>query len=58
MGKFTRMNYDDMFAEYGNIFLKFYENDPVIAEHEVETFPDVQKTCSRYGRSCAEEAQE
>jgi len=43
MGKFTRMNYDDMFAKYGNIFLKFYENDPVIAEHEVETFPEVQK---------------
>ena len=43
MGKFTRMKYDDMFAKYGNIFLKFYENDPVIAEHEVETFPDVQK---------------
>ena len=34
---------NDMFAKYGNIFLKFYENDPVIAEHEVETFPDVQK---------------
>ena len=43
MGQFTRMNYDDMFAKYGNIFLKFYENDPVISEHEVETFPDVQK---------------
>ena len=43
MGKFTRMNYDDMFVKYGNIFLKFYENDPVIAEHEVETFPNVQK---------------
>ena len=43
MGKFTRMNYDDMFAKYGNVFLKFYENDPVISEHEVETFPDVQK---------------
>jgi len=42
MGKFTRMKYDDMFAKYGNIFLKFYENDPVIAEHEVETFPEVQ----------------
>jgi len=42
MGKFTRMNYDDMFAKYGNIFLKFYENDPVIAEHEVETFLEVQ----------------
>ena len=43
MGKFTRMNYDDMFAKYGNIFLKFYENDPVIAEHEVETFLEVQR---------------
>jgi len=43
MGKFTRMNYDDMFTKYGNIFLKFYENDPVISEHEVETFPHVQK---------------
>ena len=43
MGKFTHMNYDDMFAKYGNIFLKFYENNPVISEHEVDTFPDVQK---------------
>ena len=43
MGRFTLMNYDDMFAKYGNIFLKFYQNDPVIAEHKVETFPDVQK---------------
>jgi len=43
MGRFTRMNYDDMFAKYGNIFLKFYENDPVIAEHEVETFLHVQE---------------
>lgn len=42
MGKFTLMNYDDMFAKYGNIFLKFYENDPVISEHEVETYPHVQ----------------
>jgi len=43
MGKFTRMNYDDMFAKYGNVFLKFYENDPIIAECEVETFSEVQK---------------
>jgi len=43
MGKFTRMNYDDMFAKYGNIFLKFYENDPVITEQEVETFLHVQE---------------
>ena len=43
MGKFTLMNYDDMFAKYGNIFLKFYENDPVITEQEVETFLHVQE---------------
>jgi len=43
MGKFTHMNYDDMFAKHGNVFLKFYENDPIIAEHEVETFPHVQE---------------
>ena len=43
MGKFTLMNYDDMFAKYGNVFLKFYQNDPIIAEHRVETFPDVRK---------------
>ena len=43
MGKFTLMNYDDMFAKYGNVFLKFYQNDPVIAEHRVETFPNVRK---------------
>ena len=42
MGKFTRMNYDDMFAKYGNVFLKFYENDPIIAKCEVETFAEVQ----------------
>jgi len=52
MGKFTRMNYDDMFAKYGNIFLKFYENDPVIAEHEVETFPEVQKRVLNMVDSC------
>ena len=43
MGKFTRMNYDDLLSKYGNIFLRFYEDDPVIAEHEVETFPQVQR---------------
>jgi len=43
MGKFTRMIYDDMFAKYGNVFLKFYENDPIIAKCEVETFAEVQK---------------
>jgi len=44
MGRFTLMNYDDMFAKYGNVFLKFYQNDPVIAERKVETFSSIIKT--------------
>ena len=43
MGKFTRMPYDEIFAKHGNVFLKFYSNDPIISEHNVETFPHVQK---------------
>ena len=43
MGKFTRMPYDEIFAKHGNVFLKFYSNDPIISEHDVETFPHVQK---------------
>ena len=43
MGKFTRMSYDKIFAKHGNVFLKFYSNDPIISEHNVETFPHVQK---------------
>ena len=43
MGKFTSMPYDEIFEEYGNVFLKFYSNDPIISEHNVETFPHVQK---------------
>ena len=43
MGKFTRMPYDEIFAKHGNVFLKFYSNDPIISEYGVETFPHVQK---------------
>jgi len=43
MGKFTRMPYDEIFAKHGNVFLKFYSNDPIISEHNVETFPHEQK---------------
>ena len=43
MGKFTRMPYDEIFAKHGNVFLKFYSNDPIISEYNVETFPHVQK---------------
>ncbi len=43
MGKFTRMPYDKIFAKHGNVFLKFYSNDPIISKYNVETFPHVQK---------------
>ena len=43
MGKFTCQPYEEIFAKYGNVFLKYYENDPAIAEHEIETFPQVKK---------------
>ena len=43
MGKFTCKPYEEIFAEHGNIFLKYYENDPAITEQEIETFPQVKK---------------
>jgi len=43
MGKFTGINYDKIFAEHGNVFLKFYQENSTIAEHGVETFSNVKK---------------
>jgi len=43
MGKFTCMPYDEIFAKHGNVFLKFYSDDPIISKYNVETFPHVQK---------------
>lgn len=43
MGKFSGMAYDDLFAKHGNVFLKFYQGDPTIAENGVETFAQVRK---------------
>lgn len=43
MGKFSGMEYDKIFATHGNVFLKFYQGDPTIAENGVETFSDVKK---------------
>ena len=43
MGKFTGISYDKIFAEHGNVFLKFYQENSTIAEHGVETFSNVKK---------------
>jgi probable phosphoglycerate mutase len=43
MGKFSGMAYDDLFSKHGNVFLKFYQGDPTIAENGVETFAQVRQ---------------
>lgn len=43
MGKFSGMEYDELFARHGNVFLKFYQGDSTIAENGVETFAQVKK---------------
>ena len=43
MGKFTKMPYDEIFAEHGNVFLKFYEGSNEVSDNGVETFANVQK---------------
>lgn len=43
MGKFSGMPYDEIFQKHGNVFLKFYQGDPTIAENGVETFDQVRR---------------
>jgi probable phosphoglycerate mutase len=43
MGSFSGMLYEEMFARHGNIFLKFYQDNPLIEKNGVETFSSVKK---------------
>jgi probable phosphoglycerate mutase len=43
MGTFSGMHYDEMFAEHGNIFLKFYQGHPIIETNGIETFASVKE---------------
>ena len=43
MGSFSGMQDDEMFAKYGNVFLKFYQDSPLIQKNGVETFSSVKK---------------
>ena len=42
MGEFTGMKYDDLMAKYGNVFLRFYQDDSEFAGLGVETFSSVR----------------
>ncbi len=43
MGAFSGMFYDEMFAKHGNIFLKFYQENPIIEKNGIEPFVTVKK---------------
>ncbi len=42
MGKFTGMDYDEIFSSHGNVFMKFYNGELEIAHNGVETFSQVK----------------
>jgi probable phosphoglycerate mutase len=43
MGLFSGMYYDEMFAKHGNVFLKFYQDHPIVETNGIETFASVKK---------------
>jgi len=43
MGNFSGLPYEEMFAKHGNVFLKFYEGDPIVEKNGIETFASVKK---------------
>ena len=43
MGSFTGSKYDDIMEKHGNVFLKFYQNDPEISNYGVETIDHLRK---------------
>lgn len=55
MGSFSGMAYDDMFAKHGNVFLKFYQDNPIIAQNGVETFSSVKKRVLDMIHHCSKE---
>lgn len=42
MGSFSGMHYDEMLKKHGNVFLKFYQNHPVVEENGIESFSSVK----------------
>jgi len=55
MGMFSGMFYEEMFAKYGNVFLKFYQDNPIIEENGVEPFSNVKKRVLDMVEYCSKE---
>ncbi|MEX0764115.1 MAG: histidine phosphatase family protein [Nitrosopumilaceae archaeon] len=58
MGSFSGMQYDEMFAKYGNVFLKFYQDSPLIQKNGVETFSSVKKRVLDMVNYCSKKHEE
>lgn len=54
MGSFSGIGYDEIFKKYGNVFLKFYQEDSIIKEHGIETFSDVKKRVLDIANHCSQ----
>lgn len=52
MGSFSGMHYDEMLKKYGNVFLKFYQGNPVIEANGIETFTSVKNRVSDLVSHC------
>lgn len=46
MGSFTGLKYADLLHRYGNVFERFYYEDPELAKAGIETFSDVKRRIS------------
>ena len=58
MGSFSGMQYEEMFAKYGNVFLKFYQDSPLIQKNGVETFSSVKKRVLDMVNYCSKKHEE
>ena len=55
MGLFSGMEYEKMFAKFGNVFLKFYQDNNIIIENGVESFSNVKKRVLEMVGHCSKE---
>ena len=53
MGVFSGMFYDEMFAKHGNIFLKFYQGNPIVKKNGIEPFVSVKKRVLEMVNHCS-----
>ena len=53
MGNLSGMHYDEMFAKHGNIFLKFYQDHPILEKNGMETFSSVKNRVLNMVNHCS-----